>query len=169
TDWSGYTKCGRLLAVQRVDVGLTGDGVALRKLDDISNLTESEPDYRVGAAVIERQPSGGAVHQSTAGEHNVWNVSHAFVEGGWREDVRVRTRDHLPRLFQIEQHRSRAVDEAVTRRHHTVVNEEPTLGGFDRRRASSDLRALPTILLTKRRHDVSVPPPMNEVFAMAEV
>ena len=121
-------------------------------------------DDRVGAAVVDRHPVRAGVDQGGAREDDVRDVADLLVQLLWREEVARSARDDAPRLVEVEQRRAHRVDEAVARREHAVVEDEPALGRLDRGRPGSDLRRLPGE--RHGRHHVAVPAPVHEVGAL---
>jgi hypothetical protein len=144
------------------------DARALRELDNLGNVTEGETRHGVGASVVDGDAAGGGVVELGTGEADVGHVAHALVRLLWRDEVRTRTVDGFPRLFEVEQSRPEAVDVTVAGVEHAVIEQQPALAGLHGDGAGAYLHALPgTHLEGGGRHHVTVAAPEHQVGRLA--
>jgi len=101
--------------------------------------------------------------QSSAGEHDILNVADLLVRQLRRHQVGFGSGYNLPRLFEVQQRRAPVVHISVATSKNSMINQKPTLTGFNRDWTCPDLCALPRLLGT---HDESVSPPVDEILAL---
>lgn len=76
---------------------------AFDEFHDFVRITERQSGDAVGASVIDGGSARGTVAQGGAWERHVRDISDAFIQFLRREQVGVRSADHLPGVFRIQQ------------------------------------------------------------------
>ena len=149
-------------------ISFLDDTVLPRPLDDFGDVAEGEARHGVGAAVVDGDAAALGVVNLGAREANVGHIARQLILFLRRNEVRTRTIDGLPRLFEVEQGRSEAVNVAVAGAKHAVVEQQPALAGLYGHRTGADFHALPCAYLEGgRAHHVAMATPELHVGAFA--
>ena len=112
-------------------------------VDNFLRPREGETHAGIGRPIVDGEPTGGSVAQGGARKYNIRDKA-LFLVGhlGSQHEVLGPVPD--PRWFgEIQESRAHAVDEAVAGSGDSVVEEEPSFGGFNRRGSRADLDRLP--------------------------
>ena len=134
-----------LLLDYRVMRFLSDDAGLACPLHDFGNVTECEAGHSVGATVIYGYPTCLRVVYLGTGETYVGHIACELVLLTWCDEVGAAAVDGFPRLFEVEQRRTEAVDVAVAGAEHTMIEEQPSLAGLDGDGACTYLHALPCL------------------------
>ena len=104
-----------------------------------------------------------AINDLSIGEDHVPEEAMPFIFGGWHHDRFFGTRQHFPRLIQIQQHRAKTVTILFVR---AVVDFQPAIAGVDGGRARADSHAVP--LPRSGHRDATVVSPVLKIGRLGE-
>ena len=147
-------------------MGLLLQRVLLDERDDIGGAQEAERGKGIRRAIVECQTARGGVTEAPHREADPGHEPGQLIGGFRVEEGLFRAGDHLPRLFEIEQHGADRVHVPVAGGRDAVIDEEPSLARLNRRGTRTDLRALPP--RAAAAHHVAVLAPVDHVRAFAD-
>ena len=107
------------------------------------NSAECHRYAGIGTAVVDRDTSCISVAERGTRECYVLNIAHALVKLTRIEKILCAAVLNLPRLVDVENARTEAVNKAVAAFENAVIEYQPAFACLDRDRTCADLLGLP--------------------------
>src|SRR5512133_2579717 len=106
-------------------------GVLLDVLEESVDLRKRQRRTRIGRAIVNGDSTGGGVGQTGTWEYHIGHKPHGLVLLLRRQQVVAAPIKNPPRLVDIENRGAEAIHEAVTGVGDAVIEEQPSLRGFN--------------------------------------
>ncbi len=132
----------------------------LNVVHNLVNLGERHSYTGIRTSVINGDSARVLVAKRCAGEGNVLYVADTLINFTWIYEILLTSGNNLPRLINVQQAGSEAVNKSVAAFKYAVIEAKPTFACLDRNRTRAYLFGFPA---AAGRHYVSVLSPVLHI------